>query len=166
MHPVGVRPRVSRVDHAPQRVSDDVNPLVSEPRTRRFEILHHLVEGVRRRGFGAVAVAAQVVAHTGEVAGERRYQAVARRDPMPCTMYRGGRSPSIAYATSIALMGGKLASIGGGRFQAAPNAAPFGRMRIPGRSRVHGSAPGSATIGPGATQISTSEAMGSKSALK
>ena len=39
-------------------------------------------------------------------------------------------------------------------------------MRIPGRRRVQGSLPGSATIGPGATQTSTSDAMGSKSARK
>src|SRR5580704_16404108 len=45
-------------------------------------------------------------------------------------------------------------------------AGPFGLRRIPGRSRVHGSAAVSAGIAPGAAQISSFSAIGSKSARK
>ena len=44
--------------------------------------------------------------------------------------------------------------------------APFGLMRMPGRSRVHGSAAVSAGIAPGAAQIRSFSAIGSKSARK
>src|SRR6476661_2481959 len=46
------------------------------------------------------------------------------------------------------------------------NAGPFGLMRTPGRSRVHGSVAVSAGIAPGAAQISSVSAIGSKSARK
>ena len=45
-------------------------------------------------------------------------------------------------------------------------AGPFGLMRMPGRSRFHGSDAVSAGIAPGAAQISSVSAMGSKSARK
>ena len=44
--------------------------------------------------------------------------------------------------------------------------APFGLMRMPGRSRVQGRAAVSAGIAPGAAQISSVSAIGSKSARK
>src|SRR4029077_7397463 len=43
---------------------------------------------------------------------------------------------------------------------------PFGLMRMPGRNRVHGSDAGSAGIAPGAAQIRSFSAIGSKSARK
>ncbi len=43
---------------------------------------------------------------------------------------------------------------------------PFGLVRMPGRSRVHGSAAVSAGIAPGAAQIRSVSAIGSKSARK
>src|SRR5215213_8531985 len=46
------------------------------------------------------------------------------------------------------------------------NGLPFGLIRIPGRSRVHGRLAGSAGIAPGAAQISSFSAIGSKSARK
>src|ERR1700680_4962724 len=45
-------------------------------------------------------------------------------------------------------------------------AGPFGLMRIPGRKRVHGNAAVSAGIAPGAAQIKSFSAIGSKSARK
>ena len=48
----------------------------------------------------------------------------------------------------------------------AQTAGPFGLMRMPGRSRVHGSAAVSAGIAPGAAQIRSFSAIGSKSARK
>src|SRR5258708_22574576 len=45
----------------------------------------------------------------------------------------------------------------------AAKAAPFGLMRMPGRSRVHGNAAGSAGIAPGAAQIRSFSAIGSQS---
>src|SRR5713226_4272772 len=44
--------------------------------------------------------------------------------------------------------------------------APFGLMRMPGRSRVHGRLAVSAGIAPGAAQIKSFSAIGSKSARK
>src|SRR5258707_13909828 len=41
-------------------------------------------------------------------------------------------------------------------------AGPFGLMRMPGRNRVHGSAAVSAGIAPGAAQIRSFSAIGSK----
>src|ERR1700752_1752795 len=46
------------------------------------------------------------------------------------------------------------------------NAGPFGLMRTPARSRVHGRAAVSAGIAPGAAQIRSFSAIGSKSARK
>src|SRR6266852_305441 len=43
---------------------------------------------------------------------------------------------------------------------------PFGLMRMPGRSRVHGRVAVSAGIAPGAAQIKSCSAIGSKSARK
>jgi len=43
---------------------------------------------------------------------------------------------------------------------------PFGLVRMPGRSLVHGSAAVSAGIAPGAAQINSFSAIGSKSARK
>src|ERR1700682_1411691 len=48
----------------------------------------------------------------------------------------------------------------------AMKAGPFGLMRLPGRSRVHGKAAVSAGIAPGAAQIKSFSAIGSKSARK
>ena len=45
-------------------------------------------------------------------------------------------------------------------------AAPFGLMRMPGRNRVHGNAAVSAGIAPGAAQMISFSAIGSKSARK
>src|SRR5581483_5005838 len=45
-------------------------------------------------------------------------------------------------------------------------AGPFGLMRMPGRRRVQGRVAGSAGIGPGAAQIKSFSAIGSKSARK
>src|SRR6267378_3588987 len=45
-------------------------------------------------------------------------------------------------------------------------AAPFGLMRMPGRNRVHGNAAVSAGIAPGAAQMISCSAIGSKSARK
>src|ERR1700738_2985030 len=45
-------------------------------------------------------------------------------------------------------------------------AGPFGLIRIPGRNRVHGSAAESAGIAPGAAQMISFSAIGSKSARK
>ena len=49
---------------------------------------------------------------------------------------------------------------------AGAKAGPFGLMRMPGRSRVQGSAAVSAGIAPGAAQIISLSAIGSKSARK
>src|SRR6266404_3394260 len=46
------------------------------------------------------------------------------------------------------------------------NAGPFGLIRIPGRNRVHGNAAVSAGIAPGAAQMISFSAIGSKSARK
>src|SRR5665213_2725024 len=48
----------------------------------------------------------------------------------------------------------------------ALNTGPFGLIRMPGRSRVQGKAAVSAGIAPGAAQISSFSAIGSKSARK
>src|SRR3984957_6874874 len=47
---------------------------------------------------------------------------------------------------------------------AAVKAGPFGLMRMPGRSRVHGKVAVSAGIAPGAAQIKSFSAIGSESA--
>jgi len=49
---------------------------------------------------------------------------------------------------------------------AGAKAGPFGLIRIPRRNRVHGNAAVSAGIAPGAAQISSFSAIGSKSARK
>src|SRR6185437_5376500 len=49
---------------------------------------------------------------------------------------------------------------------AGTKAGPFGLTRMPGRNRVHGSAAVSAGIAPGAAQIRSLSAIGSKSARK
>src|SRR5450759_4181425 len=49
---------------------------------------------------------------------------------------------------------------------AGAKAGPFGLMRRPGRNRVHGNAAVSAGIAPGAAQMISFSAIGSKSARK
>ena len=49
---------------------------------------------------------------------------------------------------------------------AGAKAGPFGLMRMPGRSRVQGRVAVSAGIAPGAAQIRSFSAIGSKSARK
>src|SRR4051812_33345505 len=51
-------------------------------------------------------------------------------------------------------------------FDVGAKGAPFGLSRMPGRSRVHGRVAVSAGIAPGAAQIRSFAAIGSKSARK
>src|ERR1700722_17759597 len=63
-------------------------------------------------------------------------------------------------------MAGEDAGTGEADLADGVKAGPFGLMRMPGRSRVHGRVAVSAGIAPGAAQISSLSAIGSKSARK
>src|ERR1700733_12947969 len=63
-------------------------------------------------------------------------------------------------------VGEAAAGVGESDLSGATKAGPFGLMRMPGRNRVHGRAAVSAGIAPGAAQMISRSAIGSKSARK
>lgn len=65
-----MRSRVCRSDHATERVADDVGLVDAEFFTKRFEIIHQIVEGIRRCGNGRLAVSPQIIADAFEALGK------------------------------------------------------------------------------------------------
>ncbi len=75
-HAVGIAPRVGGADHPAERVSGDVGFLDVQLAAQGFEVLHQIIQRVRRRGRGRGPMAAQVITHASELRLQKPYQAV------------------------------------------------------------------------------------------